>query len=139
MRRTVQIDIAAPIEVVWECLTDDDKIGQWDAEVISRQSDGSVLIGQPGQIRPARITTVIEALPNRLERIYVNPAYRASEVFQLEPTEDGTRVTMSAKRGSRRALRLLIPELSIRASKDSLRAYRGLLRLRAETIPRSGI
>ncbi|MDD9933380.1 MAG: SRPBCC domain-containing protein [Myxococcales bacterium] len=96
-----ETEIAAPPEVVWAVLTDAESFGDWNPFI--HEMDGAlqvggqlrVTVGAPGKSRMTFKPQVLTADENRELRwrgkLLVRGVMDGEHVFELQPTEDGTR------------------------------------------------
>lgn len=107
VEKSVEID--APPDAVWEVLVDVDAWPEWNPDVKSASLDGAFAQGSRFQWKsgPSTITSTIERAdrPETAGWTGTTLGARATHVWQLEPTERGTRVT------TRESMSGLVPRL----------------------------
>src|SRR5438132_7736949 len=137
------IEIDAPVERVWEVLTDFDRFPDWNpfirrirgnAQVGSRLD---VFLGASGTRGMRFRPTVTKVVPNRelrwLGRLGLPRLFDGEHIFQLEPL--GSMRTTFIQREQCRAL--LVPLLARRLNRDARRAFEEMNRAlqRRTTVP----
>lgn len=125
MRRSTEVAVAAPADIVWKMVSDVTRIGEWSPETQSAEwvsgEPGSVGARFRGRNRRRRWTwsttcEVIESSPGRTFAFAVGTPAKASTVwrYELGPTREGCTVTESFElrkplgRASRLSTRLLL-------------------------------
>ncbi|MCP4435355.1 MAG: SRPBCC domain-containing protein [Actinomycetia bacterium] len=102
---STSIEIDAPVEVVWDVLTDLNGYAEWNPFIVS--STGEVAVGErltnvmspPGgrtmKFRPVVTDVQHEAVFEWLGRLGVRGIFDGRHCFELEPTPSGTRLVHS--------------------------------------------
>ncbi len=134
------IDVAAPIEAVWQILTDLEGHADWNPFIV--HADGSVVEGstiaitlqlagsKPSRFRPV-VTEAIEPVAFEwLGSVGVRGIFDGRHRFDLESTESGTRVTQSESFTG--LLAPIVAPMIRKRTESSFGAMNEALRTRAE-------
>lgn len=99
MQVTRELVLPAPPEEVWEALTDPERLKEWFANDVEWDGDELVYRWDDGEERRARIEQADE--PRRLGFRWHDGEGDETEVtFELEPAEEGTRLTVTEGSGA---------------------------------------
>lgn len=129
---TIETTIAAPPEVVWACLTDDELIGQWDPGRISQPDAGQPIVNQSGRVVRARRFEIQVVTPGAVLREGFTARALSGEIeTHIQPAAGGTLITVHATMARRGLFRVLLAPMA-KGAKDSLEGSVDSLCLRAE-------
>ena len=96
VRSKREIEIAAPVDVVWEVLTDLEQWPQWNPDVKSMSFDGPLAPGSEFRWKagPATIVSTLERVepPRVVAWRGRTMSIKALHEWRLEPSDGGTRV-----------------------------------------------
>src|ERR1043165_5013607 len=102
----ITVDIAAPPERVWQVMTDIERWPEWTESVddVKRLDTGPLRVGSRARIKQPKFmsalweVTDVEA-PRSFTWISRSPGVVASAKHRIEPTAQGSRVTLSVAYG----------------------------------------
>ncbi len=102
MKFSVSIDIPAPVERVWQVMSDTDRWHEWTPSIVSVKRLGGkpFAVGMRALIRqpkfPPALWKVTRIDPGRsFTWVSVAPGLRVTGDHQIEPTAEGSRATLS--------------------------------------------